>query len=220
MAKKVLYVAIDGKTKEVFKFTTWDECKEKVQGKDFAFKGFTEKELSEVEDFIKYNTIGVNEDELDTQELDVPYCYVDGGRNTENKICNAYSYGCCIVLNEIVIQEFKQVYSDEYNDMFQIMGELRGALKAVEYCILNDYKKMYLIYDYKGIEKFALGLWNSEKEGIIEYRNLMKQYMDKIDIQFVKVKSHVTEKSIVNIYNDRADTLAKMAIEELKKYYK
>ena len=40
----------------------------------------------------------------------------------------------------------------------------------------------------------------------------MKEYGKQIEIIFVKVKSHVTNKTEINRYNDRADELANMAL--------
>ena len=212
--KKVLYIAIDRETKEVFQFRDWDTCQKFVSHRDFAYKGFAADELEEAEEFKRLNLLSMNEKELDTGIKDVMYAYVDGSRRTDAKNkCIAYSYGLCILQNKEIIHEECKAFSDENNKMFQIMGELKGALKAVEYCISKNAKKIYLVHDYAGVEYFATGLWNSESKAIQEYYEKMQDYMYMTDIQFVKVKSHVSDKTEVNIYNDRADELANQALK-------
>lgn len=209
MAKKVLYVAIDKKSNKVFKFNNWDECKETVSGNDFAYKGFSKNELDKVDEFIKLNTLAINENNFDANIKDAIYIYVDGSRRCDNKNnCTAYSYGCCVVKNGNIIAEFSKRFDDKYNHMFQIMGELRGALKALEYAKENQIKEIFLIYDYVGVEKFATGAWESKEEVIKQYHKTMQDYMETININFVKVKSHVKEKDIIHTFNDRADELA------------
>ena len=43
MAKKVLYVAIDKLTKEVYKFKQWGECQKLVSKGKYVYKGFCKK---------------------------------------------------------------------------------------------------------------------------------------------------------------------------------
>ena len=52
MAKKVLYVAIDKLTKEVYKFKQWSECQKLVSEGKYVYKGFSQEELKDVESYI------------------------------------------------------------------------------------------------------------------------------------------------------------------------
>lgn len=52
MAKKVLYVAIDKLTKEVYKFKQWSECQKLVSEGKYVYKGFSQEKLKDVESYI------------------------------------------------------------------------------------------------------------------------------------------------------------------------
>ena len=45
MAKKVLYVAIDKLTKEVYKFKQWSECQKLVSEGKYVYKGFSQEKM-------------------------------------------------------------------------------------------------------------------------------------------------------------------------------
>ena len=75
-----------------------------------------------------------------------------------------------------------------------------------------DDKVIEIYYDYLGIEKWAIGEWSARKEVSKDYslrvKNLMLalQVMHQIEVKFVKVKAHSSDK-----YNDLADRLSKDA---------
>jgi ribonuclease HI len=90
--------------------------------------------------------------------------------------------------------------------MRNVAGEIKGSQWAIEYAIANGYQEIQLHFDYEGIEKWALGTWKANKEGTIAYQNFYNSIKDRIKVYFVKVKAHSGD-----IYNDKADILAKAA---------
>lgn len=97
MAKKVLYVAIDKLTKEVYKFKQWSECQKLVSKGKYVYKGFSQEELKDVESYIASFKQTMDESQLNLNEKDVPYAYVDGSCLTNGDTCYAYSFGVTIV---------------------------------------------------------------------------------------------------------------------------
>ena len=82
-----------------------------------------------------------------------------------------------------------------------------GSLKAVEFTIKNGFEEVTIVYDYQGIESWALGTWKRNKELTQNYNKIMQENMKKIKIRFLKVKGHSGDK-----YNDIVDKLAKKAL--------
>ena len=132
---------------------------------------------------------------------------------TNGDTCYAYSFGVTIVENNQEIYTNCQKFDDEFVEYNQVMGELKAALDAVSYCVQQGYKKMYVIHDYEGVAFYATGAWVNEDERLENlYVKQMKEYEKQIEITFVKVKSHVANKTKINRYNDRADELANLAL--------
>ncbi|PRR82350.1 viroplasmin family protein [Clostridium vincentii] len=187
---------------------SWDECKEEVKGcKGAIYKSFkTEKEAIE---FLSLNSQGKvtstkkgsNEEELDLENMGL-VIYVDGSFSLEK---NNYSYGLVAINNGEVIHEESGAGEDEDAVLLRnVAGEILGSLKAAEYTIKNGFKEVVIIYDYKGIECWALGTWKRNKELTQNYNKTMQENMKKVKITFLKVKGHSGDK-----YNDIADKLAK-----------
>lgn len=129
--------------------------------------------------------------------------FVDGSYKASTK---EYSYGLCIIKDDKVVYEAYNKYLDK-NGMRQINGELKGALLACQYAIKNNIKKLYIGYDYAGIEQFALRNWKSKNEIINFYVSEMNKYMKLINIEFLKIKSHKK-----CYWNEYADKLCKAAL--------
>lgn len=192
--------------------TSWEECKKEVIGcKGAIYKSF-KTELEAIE-FLSLNAKGKGEinssnakeeDSLiDTSGLII---YVDGSFSLEK---GNYSYGL------VAIEDGEEIYRDygagEDPDavaLRNVAGEVLGSLKAAEYSINKGYKEVKIVYDYQGVECWALGTWKRNKELTESYHKAMQENMKKINIRFVKVKGHSGDK-----YNDIADKLAKKALE-------
>lgn len=127
-----------------------------------------------------------------------------------------YSYALCIVKDNKVYYEKAEKFND-LNGMRQINGELKGALMACRYAIKNNIKKLYIGYDYKGIEYFATKKWTTNKECIQFYIGAMQKYMELLDIHFIKIPAH---KKVFR-FNEYVDCLSKEVLginNDLNKY--
>ena len=214
------YSVFKGKSGKPKIFTTWDECKAEVIGcKGAIYKSF--KTMDEAKEFIVLNEkssgnkgfkksndiekINVKQKNLDEINKDGLIIYVDGSFSVEK---GNFSYGLLAIKDKKVIYEDKGVGSDKNAiSLRNVSGEVLGAKKAVEYAIKNNYKSVTIVFDYQGIESWAIGTWKRNNDITIEYHEFMKEKMKQIDIRFKKVKGHSGEK-----YNDRVDFLAKSAL--------
>lgn len=214
------YSVFKGKSGKPKIFTTWDECKAEVIGcKGAIYKSF--KTMDEAKEFIVLNEkssgnkgfkksndiekINVKQNNFDEFNEDGLIIYVDGSFSVEK---GNFSYGLLAIKDKKVIYEDKGVGSDKNAiSLRNVSGEVLGAKKAVEYAIKNNYKSVTIVFDYQGIESWAIGTWKRNNDITIEYHEFMKEKMKQIDIRFKKVKGHSREK-----YNDRVDFLAKSAL--------
>ncbi|MFL0198068.1 viroplasmin family protein [Clostridium sp. WILCCON 0269] len=191
-------------------YNTWAQCEEQIKGFSGAkYKKFTDRKEAEIfagllED--KNNDSENMYDENITPECDTLYAYVDGSFNNEE---NVAGYGLVLVQNDqVIFKDLGAFRSMEMNESKNVFGEIRGALKAVELALANDFKEITIVYDYMGIECWAKGEWKANKVLTKDYKEFMQKYMKKINISFKKVKAHSGEDK----YNDMADFLAKKAV--------
>lgn len=205
MAKKVYGVKKGTKTGI---FHTWKECEESVKGYPNAiFKGFaTEEEaknwLEGNDCEIKKETCKINKDKI--------VVFVDGSYNKET---NTAGYGLLIAKgDEILLKDFSSFQNHPYNESWNVFGELKGTMKAIELAVANDFTELIIAYDYNGIEKFATGEWKPEKELTKEYVELVKKYENKVNLSFVKIKAHAKEEDGGHKFNKEVDKLAKIAV--------
>lgn len=227
MAKKEKYYAVaEGRGVVPNIYTSWDECKEVVG----AYKGAKYKSFKTSKEAIVYLAadIGISLEDivtkcehlkkykssLDKQESsqivnnikdDRIRIYVDG---SFKEGINSYAYGFVVVLNDEVLHYANGVgHSDGAVALRNVAGEMTGAMRAVNYAIKNQYKKIQIYYDYQGLECWAKGTWKRKNEYTKKYHEFMTEKMQHIEIDFVKVKAHSGE-----TYNDMADVLAKNAL--------
>ncbi len=194
MAKEKFYAVKTGKNTGIFK--TWDECKKQVMGvKGAIYKSF--ETLEEAENFIKPN-------ETDSMtEFDAVF-YVDGSYNVKT---TEFSYGV-VLLQGDKEEHFNKGFNDkDLASMRNVAGEIMGAKYAMELSIERGFENIAIYFDYEGIEKWAMGLWKTNKDGTIAYKQYYDSIKSKLKVKFVKVKGHSGDK-----YNDVADRLAKEAI--------
>ena len=131
--------------------------------------------------------------------------YVDGSFSLEKK---NYSYGFIVLYNGVEVYEESGIGEDkEAVALRNVSGEVLGSLKAIEYAINNGYKEIKIVYDYQGVESWAIGAWKRNNRITQDYYNKIQIYKEKINIRFIKVKGHSGDK-----YNDIADKLAKKAL--------
>ena len=89
----------------------------------------------------------------------------------------------------------------------QFGGELYSVILVLNWCQLNNIKKIRINYDYLGIEYFATGKWKPKNALAQEYIELLS--FCKVDIFWRKIDSHTGNKK-----NDLADKLAKEGVNK------
>ena len=209
MAKKY-YAIAKGKSGIPKIVETWTECQKEVIGcKGAKYKSFASKE--EAEKFISIHENGGSFEEVKGNEEvkdDLIYIYVDGSFMVSKE---NYSYGFLVVKNDEILYEDNGVgYDKEAIALRNVSGEVEGAMKAIEYAIENGYKDIVLCYDNQGIESWALGTWKRNNRITQNYNEFMQEKFKLIKVRFKKIKGHSGNK-----FNDRADILAKKALESL-----
>ena len=211
MAK--FYAVVKGKSGNPQILNTWDECKKEVIGaKGAIYKSF-ENRVDAV-NFIRLH--GINFEEIacssieNNKENEVSglKVYVDGSFMVHK---NNYSYGLVVVEDDKVLYEDNGIgYNKDAIALRNVSGEVMGAEKAVEYAISNSFKEVTIFFDYQGVESWAIGTWKRNNIITQNYHKFMQDKMQKIKINFKKVKGHSGDK-----FNDLADKLAKEALEEI-----
>jgi ribonuclease HI len=92
-----------------------------------------------------------------------------------------------------------------------VAGEMMACCQVVTFLQENypQYDVIEFYYDYQGIECWVTGEWRAKLPETQAYREIMRKAKETIKIKFVKVKAHNGV-----IYNERADRLAKDAVNK------
>lgn len=195
------YAVKEGKEPGVY--TTWDACSEQVAGYPGAiFKRFAS--LEDADAFINSPTPSAKKTSSDVTDADGPYAYVDGSFNYAT---NTYGFG-----GFLVVGDREYVLQGSGNDparanIRNIAGELDGCMAAVRKAIELRIPKLYIYYDYQGIESWATDGWKAKNKWTRAYRDYMSEAMKIINIKFIKVAGHTGVAG-----NERADQLAKATV--------
>ena len=206
MAKKVYAIqcGFDVKNNKKIENTivnTWDECLKYVKGvKGAKYKSF---------ESIDYAKAYLNEGNRMLKKSDEKYpkdclhAYVDGSYNSSD---GRYSYGVVCVTNNVVDYiESNAAKDTSEKNVRQIAGELKGAVRAVEYSLREKQNKIVLFHDYEGIAHHATGAWDRKEESSMQYYNEMQNLMNSgIEVIFVKVDSHTGD-----LFNELVDEKCK-----------
>lgn len=129
--------------------------------------------------------------------------YVDG--SFSSKFPNKYSWSFVIRDKDKTIFETYGLGEGDASSMRNIAGELAAAMRAVVWAKQNNCK-VFIYYDYEGIEGWVRGTWKAKNEFSKAYVAFMHKHLQYID-GFHKLKGHTG-----NSGNERADTLAKRAL--------
>jgi viroplasmin and RNaseH domain-containing protein len=188
-------------------FNSWNECRIQVDGYPGArFKSFMSR--VEAEDYL--NDVPSNEEHSSEVLLSSPAradAYVDGSYNDKT---GDFSYGAVIFHDG---REYR--FSEKFQDILlsrirNVSGEIKGAEKAMQFCIENKIEELYIYHDYEGIAKWCNGQWEAKNEFTAKYRDYYLQVSKKVNVHFIKVRAHSGNK-----YNDIADELARNALKEM-----
>ena len=117
------------------------------------------------------------------------------------------SYGAVIRKDGKKIKELSGIVdSGLVKGSYQVAGEIKAVTESVNWCMENNVNEVSIYYDYKGLEKWAIGKWKTKKEVSKEYSDFMKSV--NIKIKWVKIESHTGKK-----WNEYADKLAGRAAD-------
>lgn len=134
------------------------------------------------------------------------HIYVDG-----SKLKNSVGYGVVILKDGELVQEFYGTVPDELvQGTEQVAGEIYAVKKAIEWCKERGIGEVSIFYDCLGLEKWALGDWKTNLPLTREYAEFVRK--SGIKIYWHKIDSHSK-----NVWNERADQLAKMGSVSLEK---
>lgn len=130
--------------------------------------------------------------------------YVDG-----SEINGVVGYGIVILKDDHVVEEISgRVPEDAIMGTKQVAGEIFAVLKALEWCRSNSIGDVDIFYDYEGVQRWATGDWQTKHP-------VTKRYADLVRKSNVKVNWHKVEGHSSDIWNNRADKLAKDAVLSL-----
>lgn len=188
-------------------YTTWEECQNQVKGYSNAkYKSFAAKK--EAEDYVNGKIHVKPVIKPATSPVDIK-AYVDGSWNVAKA---QYGWGFILVDKGKIISRGSGCGNNrKYLSQKQIGGEVVAVLKSIERAIFKGYKHVEIVFDYSGIELFATGNWQANSNIAKAYIYHLAVLNQKIDITFVKVKSHSGD-----YFNDTVDKLAKKGAKKTK----
>ncbi|MCR6515706.1 ribonuclease H family protein [Clostridium sp. LY3-2] len=213
MASK-FYSVYKGKSGVPMILRSWEECKNEVIGfKGAIYKSF--KTLDEAKEFLVLSSNGkkINDNIKDTKKVKNESfidengltIYVDGSFSLEKE---NFSYGLVALdKGEIIFKDNGVGFDEKAIALRNVSGEVLGSMKAIEFAIEKGYSEVSIVFDYQGIESWALGTWKRNNDITKGYHEFIKEKSKLIKINFIKVKGHSGDK-----YNDIADELAKSAL--------
>lgn len=222
MAKNKFYAVRNGRKPGIY--TSWEETEPLVKGySNSRYKSFKTREAAqaylegkEVDerlsgDFSEVLETYKKSKEINSKQEQGEYvAYVDG---SYDKASNCYGSGVVILENDQIVEELSFYGNNPaYTVSYQIAGEVSASIAAIEWAIENNLKELTIAYDYQGIELWATGAWQAKKAVSIDYVQKFNQLIQNISVHFHKVKGHSGD-----TYNDRADQLAALGIEQRKK---
>lgn len=196
--RKYAYYAVrKGRKRGVF--TTWEKCKESVEGYSGAmYRGFDYMDSA-----IEYLR---RKDEPNPDNNASIIAYIDGSYDPRTGV---YGYGCIVILPN---GEMKKLYgagnNSDASTLRNITGELLASMHAVAYARKLGYDSIEVRYDYQGIESWATGEWKANNWYTQTYADTISEYMKALKVRFTKVAAHTGEQ-----YNELVDGLAKYAVD-------
>lgn len=180
---------------------TWAECLGFVKG----VKGAKYKSFEDINEAKKFLSDGEKLFRKENNEypMDCLHIYVDGSYSTATE---EYSYGMVAMKDNVVLHiESGAGKNESARNIRQIAGELEGAVKGVQYALLNGEKRVVIFHDYAGICYHATGFWERREESSKVYYAKMNELINSgIEVIFVKVDSHTGD-----LFNELVDEKCK-----------
>lgn len=134
---------------------------------------------------------------LKIKRLDEIPCIIDVDSSLDGNVA------CCgIVLRDSSSKILGKI-SRELNAKTSVEAEIRGAMHAIKYAIMEDFTEICLRYDYIGIFEYLVSIPSTDIAK--EYQEFFRKIVNnnEIEIYFKKVKAHSLDE-----YNELADYLA------------
>ncbi len=191
-------------------FRSWPDCQAATAGYSGAdYKFFNTEE--EAEAYLRGVDIYLQKIKQEVTP-DTPIAYCDGGYDEQKK---RYAYGVVVIDHKL--QEYQVCASGKINPKYvssnNIVGEVFGALSAMDWAISNSYSKIKIYHDYEGIRAWISGEWQAKSDIAKDYQTIYtKKFAGVLDVTFCKVEGHSNNK-----YNELADSLAKNALFDGKR---
>jgi ribonuclease H-related protein len=198
------YAVKSGRTIGVFE--NWSACQKSINGFSGAdYKLFSTRE--EAEAYI--NNVDII---LQSIQEDIKQGYVVAfcdGSFDKNK--NRYSYGVLIIDSSMQEHEIcGSAQNVKYISSNNIIGEILGAINALDWAVTYGCEKIKVYHDYEGLSKWISGEWVAKSAAAKMFVTIFnKKYADLLQVEFEKVKGHSNNK-----YNNKADELAKRALSD------
>jgi|HigsolmetaAR206D_1030411.scaffolds.fasta_scaffold00120_28 viroplasmin and RNaseH domain-containing protein len=183
----------------------WSEGEPFIKGVAGAvYKGFKTRE--EAERYLALNEGGnISGTELEPETL---HCFVDG---SYNKAIQNYGFGLvCVKDGKVVHTDRGSGKNPEAVEMFQVGGELLGAMQALLYAKKAGETHVVIHHDYEGVGKHATGEWGRKTAYSKTYYDWMQRFFREnptMRVEFRKVTAHTG-----NEFNELADGYAKLAV--------
>ena len=195
---KKYYAVLKGREPGIY--DSWDECKKQIDGFPKAeYKGFKTKK--EADAYMR------GEDPTAFDVLKEGLCaFVDGSFDSKK---GRYSFGIVFINNGETETLNGVGDNEEAATMRNVAGELRGAMKAMQYAVEKVFKEINIYHDYEGIAAWAEGRWKTNLKCTAAYKEFCEKMYGKLKVNFIKVPAHSGV-----IYNEMADKLAKEALKE------
>ena len=140
----------------------------------------------------------------DINTEDTASAYVDGSYSNSTK---EFAYGVVLFYNNLELRLSEKFSDLNYAEMRNVAGEIKGAERAMRYCVEKGIKNLVIYHDYEGIARWCTGEWKANKTGTKEYKAYYDSLAGRLNVTFCKVKAHSG-----NTYNDAADKLARASL--------
>ncbi len=200
------YAVKVGRTTGVF--DNWAECNESIKGfPGQDFKSFNSKE--EAEAYLANKDLWA---EIVAKDIRQGYLVAFCDGSYEDAL-NRYSYGVVLIDEEEETSLCGFGSNLKYISSKNIIGEIFGVINALDWAVSNGYSKVKIYHDYEGLSKWLSGEWQAKSDVAKMFLSIYQMKFDEVlEVQFEKIKGHSN-----NRYNDKADSLAKSALQERTK---